>query len=95
MINYTALIVGLKKFRSYSAEICLLIQKMSSQLSSFLMHSMGVIVNDKVVYKSGGYDWIGDRIDPYSIYNNIIRVWSNSACGFDYCKNAYLIWEKN
>lgn len=49
--------------------------------------------NNRVIYQSGGYDYIKNEDAP-GIYDKIIEVYSEDTRAFNYCSEKDLIWRK-
>ncbi len=52
------------------------------------LHSVGVIVGDRVIYEGEGWDRLEEMTE------DIIKVWPETTCGFSACYNDEPIWER-
>ena len=53
--------------------------------------------NNRVIYQSGGYDFIDDDEETLliGISSKIVEIYDKYTCGFDYCDKDVLIWRSH
>ena len=56
---------------------------------------LGIIYTEAnhIIYQDGGYDFVyEDEIMGKGIYSQIVEIYNQDACAFDYCEDDVLIW---
>ena len=56
---------------------------------------LGIIYTEanRIIYQDGGYDFVyEDEIMGKGIYSQIVEIYDQDACAFNYCDDDVLIW---